>query len=173
MSDPSVTVGAVLAHARARLADIPRERLGEASAGRRILGIARSPRIVPVGEAWHLGVLLLAADPAAGLLATGDILRARAEVRRGFAAQSQRERAERAAAARRGGFAEGEVVHVGWRTIDLAAVARGEASDPLAVVDGEPRVRWSRAGGYVPLAGYLDERIALLRHPPAGATGGP
>ena len=30
-------------------------------------------------------------------------------------------------------------------------------------------VRWSAAGGYMPLERYLDERIELLRHPPERA----
>ena len=160
----------LFADARSRLSGAPRERLGELLIGRRLLGIPRAPRIVPRGEAWHLGVLLLGDDE---VYATGDILRAHTEVRRGFAAQSQRERAERAAAARRGGFAEGEVVHVGWTPIDLDAVVRGEASGPLAPLPETPGVagvRWSRTAGLTPLAGYLEERIELLRHPPAGAT---
>jgi hypothetical protein len=41
--------------------------------------------------------------------------------------------------------------------------------DVLALQDGVPSVRWSPAAGLVPLAAYLDERIELLRHPPAGA----
>ena len=152
--------------ARARLTDVARERLGELAPGRRILGIARAPRIVPQGAAWHLGVLLIGAG---AVYATGEIVRAREEAPRGFTAQSQRERAELAGAARRGGFAEGEVVHVGWRELDLAAVARGEVSGPLLLVDGVPGVRWSPAAGPAPLAGYLDERIELLRHPPERA----
>lgn len=152
---------------RSRLAGVPKEGLGELQTDRRILGIPRAPRIVRVGEAWHLGVLLLT---DAGLCATGDILRARAEVRRGFAAEAQRRRAELAAAARRGGFAEGEVVHLGWTPVDLSALAEGAASGPLAVRDGVPVVRWSAAGGYMPLAAYLDERVELLTHPPTGAT---
>jgi hypothetical protein len=111
-------------------------------------------------------VLLLTDD---ALLATGDIVRAREEVRRGFAAESQRRRAELAAAARRGGLEEGESVHIGWMQLDADGVDRGAASGPLALRDGVPSVRWSAAGGYVPLAAYLDERIELLRHPPLGA----
>lgn len=153
--------------ARRRLADAPRERLGEYTLPRKVLGVGRAPRIIPVGEAWHLGALLLTGD---GLLATGEIVRAREDVRRGFTAESQRERAARAAAARRGGFAEGEIVHVGWTRIDLDAVARGDPSGPVATVAGVPSIRWSRSGPYTPLAGYLDERVSLLLHPPAGAT---
>lgn len=156
----------LLDDARRRLADAPREAIGVLVQPRRMLGIARAPRVERHGSAWHLGALLLTDD---GLLAVGAIVRARAEVRRGYAAQSQRERAGLAAAARRGGFAEGETVHLDWQAIDLDAVAGGAASGPLRVVDGVPEVRWSAAGGYQPLARYLDERIALLLDPPAGA----
>jgi hypothetical protein len=156
----------LLEAARARLRGAPREALGVYREPRRLLGIARAPRIERHGAAWHLGVLLLA---DAEVYATGEIIRARGEARRGFAAESQRQRAELAAAARRGGFAEGETVHIGWRALDVHAVDRGETSGPLAVVAGVPSVRWSAAGGFVPLAGYLDERVSLLREPPAGA----
>ncbi|MCR2813805.1 glutaminase [Microbacterium sp. zg.Y1090] len=166
MSEPTPTAQ-IVADARARLAGLPRERLGAAPPARRLRLFPRAPRLVPVGEAWHLGVLLITDD---AVLATGDIVRARREVRRGYTAQSQRERAELAAAAFRGGFAEGETVHVGWRRIDLEAVADGAASGPLAIVDGAPVVRWSAAGGYRALTDYLAERIALLREPPTGAT---
>lgn len=161
-----MTVARLLDEARARLADAPREGLGELVEPRRILGLARAPRIVPRGSAWHLGVLLLTDD---AVLATGDILRARTEARRGYTAESQRRRAELAAAARRGGFGEGATVHVGWRMLDPDAVGRGEASGPLALVDGVPSVRWSASGGYQPLDRYLDERIGLLLDPPSGS----
>ncbi len=144
--------------------DAPRERIGDLQEGRRLLGIPRPSRIAPRGAAWHLGVLLLTDGD---VLATGDIVRARAEVRRGFAAESQRRRAELAAAAARGGVPEGETVHIGWRVLDLDALDTRSA--PLAVRDGEVLVRWSAAGGYMPLARYLDERIELLRHPPERA----
>ncbi|WP_285137762.1 glutaminase [Microbacterium sp. lyk4-40-TSB-66] len=154
----------LLAAARSRLDDAPRERLGELQEGRRLLGIPRAARIVPRGTAWHLGVLLLTDD---GVLATGDIVRSHAEVRRGFAAESQRRRAELSAAAARGGVPEGETVHIDWHTIDPARLDAG--SSPVAVRGGEALVRWSAAGGYMPLARYLDERIELLRHPPERA----
>ena len=70
-----VSIGSMLDDARARLADAPREALGELIVPRRVLGVGRSPRIVRRGSAWHLGVLLLTDD---ALLATGDIVRARA-----------------------------------------------------------------------------------------------
>ena len=157
----------LLDDARLHLTDAPQEALGELIVPRKMLGVGRAPRIVRRGAAWHLGVLLLTGD---AVLATGDIVRARQEVRRGFAAESQRQRAELAAAARRGGLAEGETVHIGWQELDPDAVDRGAASGPLAVRDGVASVRWSAAGGYMPLAAYLDERVELLRHPPAGAS---
>jgi len=156
----------ILTAARTRLAAAPREALGELVEPRRVLGIARAPRVVPRGSAWHLGVLLLTDD---AVLATGEIVRARQEAIRGYTAESQRRRAELAAAARRGGFPEGAVVHIRWRMLDPAATGRDAASDPLAIRDGVPLVRWSAAGGYVPLEPYLDERIELLLNPPAGA----
>jgi len=148
------TTVALLDDARRRLAGAPREGLGRLRTSR-----WRADRIVRVGEAWHLGVLLLTEDR---VLATGEILRAAQEVRRGYAAESARERAERRAQARRGGFAEGEVVHLGWQELDPDAVDAGDVSGPLALLGGEPAVRWSPGGALVPLAGYLDERIALI-----------
>lgn len=160
-------VEALFADARARLKGAPREALGELEQPRRILGVARPARIRPRGTAWHLGVLLLTDD---AVLATGEVVRAREEARRGYAAASQRRRAELAAAARRGGFAEGAPVHIDWRMLDLGALGRGASSGPLNVVDGVSSVRWSAAGGWMPLPRYLDERIALLLDPPGGST---
>ena len=161
-----MTAVALFEAARRRLAGRPQEHLGALHEPRRILGIARPSRIVPAGSAWHVGVLLISAD---AVFATGDILRAHEEVRRGFTAESQRHRAELSAAAFRGGFPEGATVHVEWRMLDAAAVDRGEASGPLALLDGVPSLRWRAGAGFVPLAGYLDDRIGLLVDPPPGA----
>ncbi len=114
---------------------------------------------MPVGAAWHLGVLLLTDTH---VLATAEVLRAADPGRRGYTAESARARAARREQALRGGFAEGEVVHVGWSDIDVQAVDGGGSSGPLAVVDGVVSVRWSTAGGYMPLEAYLRERIELL-----------
>lgn len=160
----NAAVEGILAGARTRLADAPRERLGELQEGRRLLGIPRAARIVPRGTAWHLGALLLTDDE---VLSIGDIVRSRAEVRRGFAAESQRRRAELSAAAARGGVPEGETIHIAWEPVDLSAL--GERTAPLALRGEEVLVRWSAAGGYMPLDRYLDERIELLRHPPERA----
>ncbi len=149
---------AIIAAARQRLAAVPRERLGAEAASRKLLGLGRAPRIVPVGDAWHLGVLLIGADAVA---ATGDVIRARGEAIRGFTSEAQRARAEVAAAARRGGFAEGETLHLNWTPIDLDVVDAGGASGPLSVEAGIPQVRWSAGGGTRPLADYLDDQLAL------------
>lgn len=146
---------ALLVGARAALAEVPREALGREKTSR-----WRAPRIVRTGSAWHVGVLLIADD---AVFATAEVLRAAAPVRRGYAAESARARAERRAEASRGGFRDGETVHVGWTEIDMDAVAAGGSSGPLALRDGVPSVRWSSAGGYMPLQAYLGERIALLR----------
>jgi hypothetical protein len=150
-----VTTAALLTAARARLADAPMQGLGVEKTSR-----WRGARIVRAGEAWPLGVLLLTRD---GVLATGEVLRAAEEVRRGYAAESARARADRRAQARRGGFGEGEVVHIGWTELDADAVDAGGASGPLMMVDGVPMVRWS-AAGVMPLEAYLDEQIEL-RYP--------
>lgn len=147
----------LLRDARSRLVGVPRESLGRERTSR-----WRPDRIVPAGSAWHLGVLLLTDD---GVLSTAEILRAAEPVRRGYPAESARARAERRAQARRGGFAEGELVHVGWQVLDVAAVDAGGESGPLALLDGVPGVRWSPGGALVPLRGYLDERVALALGP--------
>lgn len=149
------TASALLAQAAQDLAGAPKVGLGEERESR-----WRGRRIVRVGDAWHLGVLLLTGTR---VLATGEVLRAADPGRRGYTAESARERAARRQEALRGGFREGEVVHVGWGVIDVAAVDAGGASGPLAVIDGVPSVRWSAAGGFMPLEAYLRERIELLR----------
>lgn len=148
------TAAALLTAARARLVGAPREGLGREKVSR-----WRGTRILPAGEAWHIGVLLLTESET---LATAEVLRAAEYVRRGYAAESARARAARREQARRGGFPEGATVHVGWTAIDVAAVDAGGMSGPLALVGGVPSVRWSTAGGYMPLSEYLDERLDLM-----------
>ena len=141
-------------------------RLGAIIPARKVLGLARAPRISPVASAWHLGVLLL---NEGGLWATNEIVRAHEDLPRGFTSENQRRRAELAAAAHRGGFAEGEEVHVGRESVDPTALERGEEADPLVMIQGAPAVRWSASGSPRPLAGYLNERIEFIVHPPERA----
>lgn len=147
--------------ARARLVDAPQDTLGEWRTPRRILGFGGDPKIVPAGSAWHVGVLLIGEELVAGV---GEVLRSAEPVRRGYTAESARERAAVRSAAFRGGNAAGTVVHVGWEPLDLDAVAAGGSSGPLTMHDGVPMVRWSAGGGLTPLAPYLRERIDLLLH---------
>jgi hypothetical protein len=148
----------LIAQARDALAGSATERLGAPAVHRTVFGIGRAPRIVPVAEAWHLGVLLIGAE---GVWGTGIVVRAREEAIRGFTAASQRERADLAAAARRGGFREGEPCHLDWTPIDLDAVDAGSSSGPLVMVAGQPQVRWSAAGSLRPLDAYLREHLEL------------
>ncbi|HCS61716.1 MAG TPA: glutaminase [Microbacterium sp.] len=143
----------LLAAARAALTGVSKEGLGEERSSR-----WRGQRIVRMGEAWHVGVLLLTDDR---VLATAEVLRAADPGRRGYTAESARARAARRQMALRGGFSEGEVVHVGWSAIDLDAVDAGVASGPLMLREGVPMVRWSGAS-YRPLEGYVREQIELM-----------
>jgi hypothetical protein len=152
------TAAEILDDARTSLRGVPKEGLGEERSSR-----WRGERIVRVGEAWHIGVLLLTEDR---VLATAEVLRAADPGRRGYTAESARARAARRQLALRGGFHEGEVVHVGWSVIDVDAVDAvdaGGSSGPLALRDGVPSVRWSGADAYMPLEAYLRERIDLMR----------
>lgn len=135
------------------------EGLGRERAPRRVLGLPLRARIAREGRVWRLGVVLVSREGE--LFATGDTLRAHAEVRRGYTAESARARAGRSAAARRGGFAEGETVNVGWERIDLVQLEGGI----LRVREGVPQVRWNPRDttAWVDLTPYLHDRIALLR----------
>lgn len=133
-----------------------RVRLGQAVQARGILGIRKAPRIVPVSSAWRVGILLISDE---ALFAVGTVVRAREQAIRGFTAQSQRARSELAAAARRGGFEEGESVFLDWRTIDLASVDAGGSSGPIETYDGVAHVRWSATGEHRPLEEYLAEYL--------------
>lgn len=144
----------LIADARGALEGIPKEGLGEERSSR-----WRGDRIVRVGEAWHIGVLLLTEDRT---LATAEILRAADPGRRGYTAESARERAARRQMALRGGFGEGEVAHIGWTVVDVDAVDAGGSSGPLAMRDGVPMVNWS-GSAYRPLEAYLREQLELLR----------
>lgn len=153
--------------ARARLAAVPREALGEiAEPGRVRAMLGGQPRIVRAGAAWRVGVLLLGDD---ALFEAGEVLRAVDPGRRGYAAESARRRAELRAMALRGGFGEGETVHLGWRPIDVDAVARGGSDRPLSWQGDRLAIRWAPSAAPMPLASYLDERIALILDPPGGA----
>ncbi|WP_052460732.1 hypothetical protein [Microbacterium gorillae] len=149
----------LLTDARSRLRDVARETLGEWRTPRRVLGFSAAPRIVSVGTAWHVGALLIGDDQ---VFSVGEITRAAEAVRRGYTAESARERADVRAAAVRGRIEPGTVVHLGWQVLDLSALAAGGSSGPLSLSDGVPMIQWSRTGSPTALEPYLEERIALL-----------
>jgi hypothetical protein len=157
----------LLAAARTRLAPVPREALGEiAEPGRLRSALGARPRIVRAGSAWRVGVLLVGDET---VFEEGEVLRAADPGRRGYAAESARQRAELRAMALRGGFAEGETVHLGWRVLDVDAVADGASDGPLSWRDGRLVIRWAASADPLPLASYLAERIDLILDPPGGA----
>ena len=146
---------ALLGAARAGLRGVPKVRIGAPRVPGRIRrALGARPVIAPIAEAWHLGVLLIGDDAA---WATGSVLRAAEEVRRGYTAESQRERAEIRGMAFRGGFREGETFHFDAQRIDE------EHPGPLVRQGNQIMVRWSPAGFLTPLDAYLDERISLAR----------
>lgn len=150
------------ARRRLRETGVPTQALGEIIVPRRFLGLSRSLRIEPRGRAWHLGALLLGDTQ---LYAAGEVIRAADDGRRGYTSELARMRSEAAVAAVRGGFPEGETIHLAWRGIDLDDVLDGGRDDLVFMADGELRIRWSRQGAPVPLAAYVGERVELLAEP--------
>jgi len=148
-------------------AAIAPEALAEYVPPRRVLLFPRPAKMVPIGEVWRLGTLLLGTD--ATLYALGRATRAAERGRPGYQSLSREERREIAAAALRGGYPVGTPVNYDARELDLSpaglAELRGDATAPIGVEDSAARVRW-RAGaslqGAPELHDYLRERIALL-----------
>lgn len=131
--------------ARLRTAGLRPEVLGVHRPQARRLGIGRRERILPEGEAWRLGVLLL--RPSGELARVAEVVIAQEERRRGFPAESARRRAELGEAAVRGGIEAGRAVHVGWR--------------PLDPQENGGLVTWSETLPPAPLLTYLSERADL------------
>jgi len=174
-----------------RLADagIAPEPLAELIPERRVLRFFRKPaRMEQRDSVWRLGVFLLSsAETESGhrLYATGRITRAAERARPGYQSRSLEDRRDRAAAAFRGGFVPGEVVHYDADPIPLDDELRTrlDAQSPLGISLADPsaapgrppelRVRW-RPGASLDdaptLERYLDERASLLVDPPLGST---
>lgn len=157
---------ALLEELRARLsaADARLEALAEWVPERKVLGlIRRGPTLRRAGEAWPLGVLLLARDGR--LFGLGTATRARPASRVGYVAESARKRDELRMLAAKAGFTAGEALHIDPVPVEASALAAGSPSGPvLPGPDGVLLVRWSPAGGVDPrdLAAYLAERAELL-----------
>jgi len=170
--DAIARIHAAIADAIAALAtaDARREALAELIPARRTFLIRREPVLRRVGAVWRLGVFLL--EPDGALRATGTLIRATPPGRPQNLSRSVEDRRSLRAAARRGGFRDGETVNFDAPRIPLDAALLHAADGPLFLRDGEALVRWSPAAGDAgarPFAGYLSERVDLLAHPPEGA----
>ena len=157
------TLGAALAATVAELdgTGAADEALAVLREGRGISVLRGQPRMMPVGRAWRLGVILL--DRSGGLYATGEITRAIepmvAVTNRSAAAEQKREY-RRAAA--RGPFTEGETINHEFTPIDLAPDALRAGSGPLSLGDNDEILVQLASGSRIPLEGYLADRVALF-----------
>lgn len=144
------------------------EVLAELVEPRRVLGVARAPRMAQLGRVWRLGVVLLASDGSA--YATGHVVRAELPARRSILADSVAEHRGWQAAAVKGGITTGESVDFDARPVDLDALARDGASGPFVLHDGAVFVRWnpSQPDALADAGRYLADRAELLANPPSG-----
>ncbi len=160
--------------ARLQRAGVEPEALAEFEPeGRRMLVFPRRARMRPVGQVWRLGSLLL--DTTGGLWAAGRATRAAERGRLGYQSVSREERRDLAAAALRGGYAEGAAVNFDARPLPLDETSLRELASgaPIGWADGEIRVRWranAPLDGAPTLAQYLGERAELLVRPPFSAA---
>jgi len=127
---------------------------------KRVLGIERSPVMLPVGRVWPLGVLLLGHDGS--LHATGKITRAVPAGYPGYQSPGIEVRRGYRAAAHAGKFVEGDTVNFDTRPIVLDEVDAD--STPLFVADGRARVHWNvtNLGQSRDFDAYLADRVGLL-----------
>lgn len=166
-------VGRVLAAAaeELRAEGIAPEALAEYVPARRKLFIQRPATMRPLGEVWRLGTLLLGPPPNSHttptLWASRHTTRSAVRPHPGNQSISREERRDIAAAALRGGYAEGTPVNFDAVSIpfDEASLRTLGVDSPVGLVGVEVRVRW-RAGatldGAPTLEAYLAERIGLL-----------
>lgn len=172
----------VTAAERLRAAGVAPEALAEYVPPRRKLLIQRPATMRPLGEVWRLGTLLLGSQAdtdtdavtAPSLWAAGHATRAAVRPHPGNQSVSREERRDIAAAALKGGYAEGTSVNFDAVSISLDEASLRElgVDSPVGLVGSELHVRW-RAGasldGAPTLEAYLAERIGLLidGHDPA------
>lgn len=158
-------------------AGIVPEALADFVPPRRVLLVRRPATMAPRGEVWRLGTLLVGAGSLEGtLFAARHATRAAVRLHPGNQSISREERRDIAAAALRGGYAEGTPVNYDATPIPLTLLDHHGDIDPalpIGVADGPEgpavRVRW-RAGadlaGAPTLTAYLAERVSLLVDPP-------
>ena len=149
----------------------PREQIASYIPASKFLGIPRKAKMLHVGDAWHLGVFLMAQDGQ--LFQAGETTRAVAPGHRGHVSNSQEERRGYRDAAFRGPFPEGAVVNFNTYLIELDMNELREGKLVLFVKDGQALVRW-RPGvsddEAMPFKDYMAERLELLLNPPQRAT---
>ncbi|BDZ64299.1 hypothetical protein [Agromyces mangrovi Wang et al. 2018] len=162
--------GALVAAREALVAaDARDEALAVFEPSRRVLGIARKPKMRPIGRVWRLGVLLIGTDGT--LHATGEVTRATPPGRATFQANSAEVRRVYRAAAFEGPFARDETVNFHTRELALDASTLAASDGPLLLRDGELLVRWNPSfdDAVIPFDRYLADRLELLLDPPEGA----
>lgn len=149
----------------------PREQLADYIPASRFLGIPRRAKMIHVGDAWHLGLFLMAQDGQ--LFQAGKTTRAVTPGHPGHVSNSQEERRGFRDAAFRGPFPEGSVVNFDTYLIDMDMQELRHSEHALFVKDGVALVRW-RPGATddeaMPFKEYMAERLELLLNPPARAT---
>ncbi|WP_205881161.1 hypothetical protein [Leucobacter insecticola] len=150
-------------------ASVPREALAEYVPPRRAFLRTKPATMLPLGEVWRLGALLL--DGSGSLYGAGSATRSAERGRPGYQSNSREERREIAAAALRGGYPIGTAVNYGAILLPLAEAARAQDPDsPIGFTDGEIRVRWrpgASLDGAPTLATFLADRVELLTDPPS------
>lgn len=149
-------------------AGAPSESLAEYVAPRRVLLMPRPARMLPVGDVWRLGTLLLGTDGR--LHSLGAATRARERGRASYQSESREVRRDIAAAALRGGYTVGTAVNYDTHELELtpASIAALGADDPIGFAAGEVRVRWRPGApldGGPTLEAYLRDRVELLLRP--------
>lgn len=188
-----ITDAGIQAISALRAAGVPSEALATLTPEQRKFLRRVPPTMRPMAEVWRLGVLLLVSpdaprvptakprrrqDPAPPLplwFFSGHSTRSAERGRPNYQSSSREERREIAAAALRGGYPVGTVVHFDAIPLpaDDAALEALSGDWAVGLHEGLPRVRW-RAGADIASAqsfdGYVRERVELLTHPPAAAT---
>jgi hypothetical protein len=143
------------------------EALASFEARRAILGIRRSPVMVPLGRVWRLGVLLL--DAQGGLHEVGAVTRAVDPGRVTNQSLRAEERRDYRRAAFAGKFEPGDTVNFDTTPVRLNPESLHTDSGPLRLRGDTILVRWNKQPGDTALAElvpYLIDRAALLTAPP-------
>ncbi|MCS5733696.1 hypothetical protein [Herbiconiux daphne] len=143
------------------------EALGSFEARRAILGIRRSPAMVPVERVWRLGVLLL--DAQGRLFEIGAVTRAVEPGRVTNQSARAEERRDYRRAAFNGRFDEGDTVNYDAVAVPLDAASLRAGDGVLRLRGDTVFVRWNKRAGddaLAELGPYLIERAALLTAPP-------